>query len=133
MDFRYRLAKKTFKNKKIPQKRAPGMDVISHDQRGDDSSPEINPLSLDKQTVTQKPKPPEEEKQLSRRDLFSFGSFMKSAAELDVKPIEETDEEEFESSLQSSDTVEKSTVEPDADSSQVEKESFFCASVVGGL
>ena len=94
MDFRYRLAKKTFKNKKIPQKRAPGMDVISPDQRGDDSSPEISPLSLDKHTITQKPKPPEEERQLSRRDLFSFGSFMKSAAELNVKPIEETDGEE---------------------------------------
>ncbi|MCH2390013.1 MAG: hypothetical protein MK234_04955, partial [Nitrospinales bacterium] len=96
MDFRYRLAKKTFKNKKIPQKRAPGMDVISQDQQGDDSSPEISPLSLDRQTVTPKPKPPKEEKQLSRRDLFSFGSFMKSAAELDVKPIEETEEEKNE-------------------------------------
>ena len=94
MDFRYRLAKKTFKNKKTPQKRAPGMDVISEDQRGDDSSPEVSPLSLDRQTITPKPQLPEEQKQLSRRDLFSFGSFMKSAAELDVKPIEETEGEE---------------------------------------
>ena len=74
MDFRYRLAKKTFKNKKTPQKRATGMDVISQDQRGDDSSPEVSPLSLDRQTITPKPQLPEEEKQLSRRDLFSFGS-----------------------------------------------------------
>ena len=125
MDFRYRLAKKTFKNKKIPQKRAPGMDVISHDQRGDDSSPEINPLSLDKQTVTQKPKPPEEEKQLSRRDLFSFGSFMKSAAELDVKPIEETDEEELDSALQADDNVEAPAAESDLGSHPVEKKGFF--------
>ena len=84
MDFRYRLAKKTFKNKKIPQKRAVGMDVISQDQRGDDSSPEVSPLSLDRQTITPKPHLPEEVKQLSRRDLFSFGNFMKSAAELNV-------------------------------------------------
>ena len=94
MDFRYRLAKKTFKNKKIPQKRAAGMDVISQDQRGDDSSPEVSPLSLDRQTITPKPQLPKEEKQLSRRDLFSFGNLMKSAAELDVKPIEETEEED---------------------------------------
>jgi len=70
------------------------MDVISQDQRGDDSSPEVSPLSLDRQTITPKPQLPEEEKQLSRRDLFSFGNFMKSAAELDVKPIEETEEED---------------------------------------
>jgi len=125
MDFRYRLAKKTFKNKKIPQKRAPGMEVISHDQRGDDSSPEISPLSLDKHTITQKPKLPEEEKQLSRRDLFSFGSFMKSAAELDVKPIEETDEEELDSALQADDNVEAPAAESDAGSSPVEKKGFF--------
>ena len=93
MDFRYRLAKKTFKNKKTPQKRATGMDVISQDQRGDESSPEISPLSLDRQTITPKPQLPEKEKQFSRRDLFSFGNFMKSAAELDVKPIEETEED----------------------------------------
>ena len=129
MDFRYRLAKKTFKNKKIPQKRAPGMAVISHDQRGDDSSPEISPLSLDKHTITQKPKPPEEEKQLSRRDLFSFGSFMKSAAELDTKPIEETDEkhdeDELESSLQSDSEVKIPAYESEVGSPQVEKKSFF--------
>ena len=96
MDFRYRLAKKTFKNKKIPQKRAVGMDAISQDQRGDDSSPEVSPLSLDRQTITPKPHLPEEEKQVSRRDLFSFGNFMKSAAELNVKPIEEDEESEEE-------------------------------------
>ena len=109
MDFRYRLAKKTFKNKKIPQKRAAGMDLISQDQKGDDSSPEVSPLSLDRQTITPKPQLPEEQKQLSRRDLFSFGNFMKSAAELNVKPIEETEEgdeenEEDENSLKSDDT-----------------------------
>ncbi|SVD71746.1 uncharacterized protein METZ01_LOCUS424600, partial [marine metagenome] len=126
MDFRYRLAKKTFKNKKIPQKRAAGMDVISQDQRGDDSSPEISPLSLDRQTIT--PKPPEEEKQLSRRDLFSFGSFMKSAAELDVKPIEETEEEkkeDFENSLKPDNSPEDPAVDFEDDHPPSKKKGFF--------
>ena len=130
MDFRYRLAKKTFKNKKIPQKRAAGMDVISQDQRGDDSSPEVSPLSLDRQTITPKPQLPEEEKQLSRRDLFSFGNFMKSAAELDVKPIEETEEEdegkeEDENSLKSDDTFEGSVVDLEYDHPPSKKKGFF--------
>ena len=130
MDFRYRLAKKTFKNKKIPQKRAPGMDVISQDQRGDDSSPEVSPLSLDRQTITPKPQLPEEEKQLSRRDLFSFGNFMKSAAELDVKPIEETEEEdegkeEDENSLKLDDTSEESVVDLEYDHPPSKKKGFF--------
>ena len=125
MDFRYRLAKKTFKNKKIPQKRATGMDVISHDQRGDDSSPEISPLSLDKQTITPKPKPQKEEKEVSRRDLFSFGGFMKSAAEIDVKPIEETDEEELENSLEIDETLDKPITDLKTDGSLVEKKGFF--------
>ena len=130
MDFRYRLAKKTFKNKKIPQKRVTGMDVISQDQRGDDSSPEVSPLSLDRQTITPKPQLPEEEKQLSRRDLFSFGNFMKSAAELDVKPIEETEEEdegkeEDENSLKADDTSEKSVVELEYDHPPSKKKGFF--------
>jgi len=130
MDFRYRLAKKTFKNKKIPQKRAAGMDVISQDQRGDDSSPEVSPLSLDRQTITPKPQLPEEQKQLSRRDLFSFGNFMKSAAELDVKPIEETEEEdegqeEDENSLKSDDTSEESVVDLEYDHPPSKKKGFF--------
>ena len=129
MDFRYRLAKKTFKNKKIPQKRATGMDVISQDQRGDDSSPEVSPLSLDRQTITPKPQLPEEEKQLSRRDLFSFGNFMQSAAELDVKPIEETEEEdegkeEDESSLKLDDTSEESVVDLEYDHPPSKKKVF---------
>ena len=127
MDFRYRLAKKTFKNKKIPQKRAPGMDVISEDQRGDDSSPEISPLSLDRQTITPKPQLPEEQKQLSRRDLFSFGSFMKSAAELDVKPIEETEgeEEEDNNSVKSDDSFEDPAVDFEDEHPPPKKKGFF--------
>ena len=130
MDFRYRLAKKTFKNKKIPQKRAAGMDVISQDQKGDDSSPEVSPLSLDRQTITPKPQLPEEQKQLSRRDLFSFGNFMKSAAELDVKPIEETEgeeeeNEEDENSLKSDDTSRESIVNLEDDHLSSKKKGFF--------
>ncbi len=133
MDFRYRLAKKTFKKKKVPQKRATGVDSISLDQRGNDSSEEVSPLSLDKQTITQQPKPPEEQKEVSRRDLFSFGRFMDSAAELDVKPIEEnddesadeTDEQELEDSQQSGETIEEVTAESDEDSPPVEKKGFF--------
>jgi ferredoxin-type protein NapG len=130
MDFRYRLAKKTFKNKKIPHKRAAGMDVISQDQKGDDSSPEVSPLSLDKQTITPKPQLPEEEKQLSRRDLFSFGNFMKSAAELNVKPIEETAEsnkenEEDASSLKLDDASEESIVNLEDNHLPSKKKGFF--------
>jgi ferredoxin-type protein NapG len=133
MDFRYRLAKKTFKKKKVPQKRATGVDSISLDQRGNDSSEEVSPLSLDKQTITQQPKPPEEQKEVSRRDLFSFGRFMDSAAELDVKPIEEnddesadeTDEQELEDSQQSGEAIEEVTAESDEDSPPVEKKGFF--------
>ena len=133
MGFRYRLAKKTFKKKKVPQKRATGVDSISLDQRGNDSSEEVSPLSLDKQTITQQPKPPEEQKEVSRRDLFSFGRFMDSAAELDVKPIEEnddesadeTDEQELEDSQQSGETIEEVTAESDEDSPPVEKKGFF--------
>ena len=127
MDFRYRLAKKTFKNKKIPQKRAPGMDVISEDQRGDDSSPEVSPLSLDRQTITPKPQLPEEQKQLSRRDLFSFGSFMKSAAELDVKPIEETEgeEEEDNNSVKSDDSFEDPAADLEVDHEPPKTKGFF--------
>jgi ferredoxin-type protein NapG len=136
MDFRYRLAKKTFKNKKTPKKRAPGMDVISEDQRGDDSSPEVSPLSLDRQTITPKPQLPEEQKQLSRRDLFSFGNFMKSAAELNVKPIEETEKgdeeneeneenEEDKNSLKSDDTSRESIVNLEDDHLSSKKKGFF--------
>ena len=70
MKFRYQLAKKTFKGKKIVEKGVE--DLISEDQRGNDSSADTpSPLSLDKETVT--PVEPEEPKEVSRRDLFSFG------------------------------------------------------------
>jgi ferredoxin-type protein NapG len=72
MQFRYKLAKETFKNKKIPPKKVPGEDSISHDQRGDDTSwSDSQLLSLDKET--KRVEPTAEPKEVSRRDLFSFG------------------------------------------------------------
>jgi len=71
MQFRYKLAKETFKNKKIPPKKVPGEDSISADQRGDNTSwTDSQLLSLDKETKRVEPalKP----KEVSRRDLFSF-------------------------------------------------------------
>ncbi|MBT5469130.1 MAG: 4Fe-4S dicluster domain-containing protein [Nitrospina sp.] len=70
MKFRYNLAKKTFKGKKIVERGVE--DLIDEDQRGNHSSVDApNPLSLDKETIT--PVEPEEPKEVSRRDLFSFG------------------------------------------------------------
>ena len=70
MKFRYSLAKKTFKGKKIVERGVE--DLISEDQRGNDSSADVpSPLSLDKEAIT--PVEPEEPKEVSRRDLFSFG------------------------------------------------------------
>jgi len=71
MKFRYQLAKKTFKGKKIVERGVE--DLIDEDQRGNHSSVEIpSPLSLDKETITPVEEP-EEPKEVSRRDLFSFG------------------------------------------------------------
>ena len=70
MKFRYQLAKKTFKGKKVVESGVE--DLISEDQRGNDSSADIpSPLSLDKETITSVE--PEEPKEVSRRELFSFG------------------------------------------------------------
>ena len=70
MQFRYKLAKETFKNKKIPPKKVLGEDSISADQRGDHTWTDSQLLSLDKETKRVEPtlKP----KEVSRRDLFSF-------------------------------------------------------------
>jgi MauM/NapG family ferredoxin protein len=71
MKFRYNLAKKTFKGKKVVER---GVEnLIDEDQRGNHSSGDgvSNPLRLGKETVT--PVEPEEPKEVSRRDLFSFG------------------------------------------------------------
>ena len=125
MDFRYRLAKKTFKDKKIPKKRATGTDNISHDQRGDDSSPEITPLSLDREAITPKPKPPEKEKDVSRRDLFSFGNFMDFAESIEEKPSDDKEEELDEPAEATEEEEEVTAIESEEDASPVEKKGFF--------
>ncbi|KMP10495.1 hypothetical protein UZ36_07435 [Candidatus Nitromaritima sp. SCGC AAA799-C22] len=128
MDFRYRLAKKTFKNKKVPQKRATGMDNISLDQRGNDSSPEISPLSLDKNTITPKPKPPEKEKEISRRNLFSFGRMMGFAESIEEKPADDTAEDSVEEEREeSSEAVEEAGTDAEemGEESPAEKKGFF--------
>jgi ferredoxin-type protein NapG len=74
MKFRYNLAKKTFKGKKVVERGAE--NLIDEDQRGNHSSasgPDI--MSLDSETIT--PREPEEPKEVSRRDLFSFGKLGK--------------------------------------------------------
>lgn len=76
MKFRHSLAKETFKGKKKNTERGVE-DHIDPDQRGNHSSAshEPSPLSLDKETIT--PQPVEEEpKEISRRDIFSFGNFL---------------------------------------------------------
>jgi ferredoxin-type protein NapG len=75
MKFRHNLAKETFKGKKKNTERGVE-DLIDPDQRGNHSSAidESSPLSLDKETVT--PKIQEEPREVSRRDMFSFGNFL---------------------------------------------------------
>jgi len=71
MQFRYKLDKKTFKNKKIPAKRATGEENISADQRGDNEWADSNLLSLDKDTKW-KVDEPKEVKEVSRRSIFGL-------------------------------------------------------------
>ena len=75
MKFRHNLAKETFKGKKKNTERGVE-DLIDPDQRGNHSSAihEPNPLSLDKETIT--PRIEEEPREVSRRDMFSFGNFL---------------------------------------------------------
>jgi ferredoxin len=76
MKFRHNLAKETFKGKKKNTERGVE-DLIDPDQRGNHSSAihEPSPLILDKETIT--PQPVESEpREMSRRDMFSFGNFL---------------------------------------------------------
>ncbi len=104
MDFRYKLSKEVFKNKKIPAKSRTNEDHISEDQRGDESyvgtkkiRARINKragdddnqvMSLDKETITPQTPPPviEENQEVSRRGLFRMTSY---AAEIAEKEKEE--------------------------------------------
>ena len=76
MKFRHNLAKETFKGKKKNTERGVE-DLIDPDQRGNQSSAEVetNILSLDKETITPEPVA-EEPREMSRRDIFSFGNFL---------------------------------------------------------
>ena len=85
MSLRYKLAKETFKNKKVPPKIKMGEEHIAADQRGNDSSIKSgkvsSPLSLDKETITEQPQVEEPKEDLSRRDLFGFMNVKQYAEE----------------------------------------------------
>ena len=136
MKFRHTLAKETFKGKKKNTERGVE-DLIDPDQRGNHSSAihEPNPLSLDKETIT--PRIEEEPREVSRRDMFSFGNFLdfgaavedeaeakkseskESTKLLDEEPesIEETHEIQPVEKVENPDTPEKAESSP--------KEGFF--------
>ena len=82
MQFRYKLDKKTFKNKKIPAKRTPGEENISVDQRGDNEWTDSNLLSLDKDTQWNEDKP-KEVKEVSRRSMFGLDRLAEYADAVD--------------------------------------------------
>ncbi len=106
MKFRHNLAKETFKGKKKNTERDVE-DLIDPDQRGNHSSDihEPSPLSLDNETIT--PQPVEEDpKEMSRRDMFSFGNFLDFGAAVEdeaeakkprkkkSQPLEDDEEQE---------------------------------------
>ena len=78
MKFRQSLAKEVFKGKKKNTGSRHTEDLIDEDQRGNHSSTshEPNILSLDQETITPPPPLEEEPKEISRRDMFSFGNFL---------------------------------------------------------
>ena len=132
MKFRYSLAKKTFKGKKIVERGVE--DLISEDQRGNDSSADVpSPLSLDKKAVT--PVEPEEPKEVSRRDLFSFGrlgDFSEAVEEdrknLSKKPgkkkVEESSDEP-EKNQEETPITESIEEEPEIIEEEAPKQGFF--------
>ena len=127
MKFRHHLAKKTFKGKKKNTERGVE-DLIDPDQRGNHSSAEVepNPLSLDREAIT--PQEPVEEapRELSRRDMFSFGNFLdfgtavedeaqKNKSSQSLQEDEESelpDEEESPEVLENGEEVEESEPAP---------------------
>lgn len=128
MQFRYKLAKETFKNKKIPPKKVPGEDSISADQRGDHTWSDSQLLSLDKDT--KRVEPTAEPKEVSRRDLFSFarltefaGAVEEEEKKLPKKKKTEADAEEAEAT-ETSPALEVSAEETPVPEPQ-EKKGFF--------
>ncbi len=128
MKFRYSLAKKTFKGKKVVERGVE--DLIDEDQRGNHSSasgPDI--MSLDSETIT--PPEPEEPKEVSRRDLFSFGRLgdFAEAVEEDrqkqpkkKKKSDPEESEELEADELAVEDSEPSVTEESTESSQPEEE-----------
>ncbi|MZH05109.1 MAG: 4Fe-4S dicluster domain-containing protein [Nitrospinae bacterium] len=130
MKFRYTLAKKTFKGKKVVERGVE--DLISEDQRGNHSSADVpSPLSLDKEAVT--PVEPEEPKEVSRRDLFSFGRLgdFAEAVEEDrqkqsKKPKKEKESsEEPEKNEEETPVAEAAEEEPEVVEKEIPKKGFF--------
>ena len=128
MKFRHNLAKETFKGKKKTSSRNVE-DHIDEDQRGNHSSAETepNPLSLDKETIT--PEPVEEEpREMSRRDMFSFGNFLdfgtavedQKTAKKDSRNL--TEDEEEPEVLAESELVEEDEIE---EAEPAPKKGFF--------
>lgn len=109
MQFRYKLAKETFKNKKIPPKKVPGEDSISADQRGDHTWTDSQLLSLDKETKRVEPKA--EPKEVSRRDLFSFARLtdFTSAVEEEEKKLSKNKKVESDIEEQETTAIEASS------------------------
>ena len=127
MKFRHSLAKETFKGKKKDTEKGVE-DHIDPDQRGNHSSAstEPSPLSLDKETIT--PQPVEEEpKEISRRDIFSFGNFLDFGAAVEDEAVKttkkETSPEDEQQDPVSEPTEETAEVEPQAESAGEPEES----------
>ena len=116
MKFRHNLAKETFKGKKKNTERGVE-DLIDPDQRGNHSSAEMepNPLSLDRETITPKEPVEEEPRELSRRDMFSFGNFLDFGAAVEDEaqksgsskvPQEDDEDDEPEDPAESAEDIE---------------------------
>ncbi len=106
MQFRYKLAKETFKNKKIPPKKVPGEDSISADQRGDHTWTDSQLLSLDKDT--KRVEPTAEPKEVSRRDLFSFARLTEFAGAVEEEEKKLPKKKKVEADAQEAEATETS-------------------------
>jgi ferredoxin-type protein NapG len=119
MSLRYKLAKGTFKNKKVPPKGKMGEDHISADQRGNDSSIKTekvsasSPLSLDSETITEKPEAEKPKEDLSRRDLFGFMNVKQYAEENKPAKVKKKKKKKKKSSKNKEELVETVAVEGD--------------------
>ena len=136
MKFRHQLAKKTFKGKKKNTERGVE-DLIDPDQRGNQSSAnvETNILSLDKDTITPEPVK-EEPREMSRRDVFSLGNFLdfgtavedeaqKSAKKTPQKQLQNEEDEKPEVSAESDPVEGDKKVEKIEESEPAPKKGFF--------